>query len=50
MTNPERGTKNPEPGTLSPEPTRDLTPAYIRVVVVEAVILALLWYFGRAFS
>ena len=28
----------------------DMTSTYIRVVVVEAIILAALWLFGRVFS
>jgi hypothetical protein len=48
----ELRTVNPEPGTLNPEPGRDtpMTATYIRVLVLEAAILVLLWVFGRAFS
>ena len=28
----------------------DMTPNYVRVLVIEAVIIALLWLLGRAFS
>jgi hypothetical protein len=40
------------PGTLNPEPDRDtpMTATYVRVLVIEAAILVLLWLFGRAFS
>jgi hypothetical protein len=44
---------NPEPGTLNPEPgDRDtpLTATYVRVLVLEAALLVLLWLFARAFS
>ena len=46
---------NPEPGTLNPEPgpgERDtpMTATYIRVLVLEAAILVILWLFARAFS
>ena len=46
---------NTEPGTLNPEPVpgeRDtpMTATYIRVLVLEAAILAALWFFARAFS
>ncbi len=41
---------NPEPGTRNPESDSDLTATYIRVVVVEALIIIALWMLGRAFS
>jgi len=52
---PEPRTVNPEPGTLNPEPApgeRDtpLTATYVRVLVLEAALLVLLWLFARAFS
>ena len=46
---------NPEPGTLNPEPApgesdTPMTATYIRVLVLEAAILVILWLFARAFS
>jgi len=43
---------SPQPGTANPEPERDtpMTATYIRVLVIEAAILVLLWVFARAFS
>ena len=43
---------NPEPGTLNAEPDRDtpMTATYVRVLVLEAAILLILWLFARAFS
>ena len=45
---------NPEPGTLNPEPDRDqdspITSTYVRVLVLESVIIAALWIFGRMFA
>jgi hypothetical protein len=48
---------NPEPGTLNPEPApavgegdTPMTATYIRVLVLEAALLAALWFFARAFS
>jgi hypothetical protein len=37
---------------VNPETEQDtpITSTYIRVLVLEAVILVLLWIFGRAFS
>jgi hypothetical protein len=37
---------------LNPETDRDtrMTSTYIRVLVLEAAILVLLWFFARAFS
>ena len=46
--NPEPRTLNREPGTLNAEPDRFLT--YVCVVVLEAAIIAALWFFGRIFS
>jgi hypothetical protein len=42
----------PKPGTAAPESDRDtpMTATYIRVLVIEAAILVLLWVFARAFS
>jgi hypothetical protein len=44
--------QNPEPGTLNPEPGSDtpMTSTYVQVLVLEAVIIAALWMFGRMFS
>jgi hypothetical protein len=44
-----------EPATLIPNSPpesldRPLSPTYVRVVVVEAVIILLLWFLGRMFS
>jgi hypothetical protein len=49
---PESGTANPERRTVNPGPDRDtpMTATYVRVLVLEAAILVLLWIFGRAFS
>jgi hypothetical protein len=46
---------NPEPGTLNPElqpPESDtpMTATYVEVLVLEAVIVAALWMFGRLFT
>jgi len=40
------------PGLGPPDHERDtdMTPTYVRVVILEAAILVALWYFGRAFS
>ena len=45
-------TPNPEPGTMNPEPggERPMTSTYVQVLVLEAVIIAALWIFGRMFS
>jgi hypothetical protein len=44
--------QNPEPGTLNLEPDGDspMTSTYVQVLVLEAVIIAALWVFGRMFS
>jgi hypothetical protein len=34
----------------SDERVSDMTKAYVRVVVIEAVVIAALWLLGRAFS
>ena len=43
---------NPEPGALNPELDHDtpMTSTYIQVLVLEALIIAALWVFGRAFA
>jgi hypothetical protein len=43
---------NPEPRTLNPELDHDtpMTSTYIQVLVLEALIIAALWVFGRAFA
>jgi hypothetical protein len=43
---------NPEPGTLNPERDGDspLTSTYVRVLALEAIIIAALWIFGRMFA
>ena len=43
---------NSEPGTLNPELDRDtpMTSTYIQVLVLEALIIAALWVFGRMFA
>jgi len=33
-----------------PERDTDMTSTYVRVVILEAVIIAALWLLGRAFS
>jgi hypothetical protein len=35
---------------LNPERDSDLTPTYVKVLVLEAAIIAALWVFGRMFS
>jgi hypothetical protein len=35
---------------LNSDRDSDLTPTYIRVLVLEAAIVAALWVFGRMFS
>jgi hypothetical protein len=45
--NPEPGTRNPETGGESDTP---MTAIYVRVLVLEAAILVVLWLFARAFS
>jgi len=39
----------PEVGPPSESDTQ-MTATYVRVIVLEAVILVVLWFFGRAFS
>ena len=43
---------NPEPGTLNHELDHDtpMTSTYIQVLVLEALIIAALWVFGRMFA
>jgi hypothetical protein len=45
---------NPEPGTLNPEPDAEhdtpMTKTYVGVLVLEAVIITALFWFGRIFS
>jgi hypothetical protein len=38
------------PLTTDPERDTDMTGTYVRVVILEAVIIAALWLLGRAFS
>jgi hypothetical protein len=42
-------TSDPAPADR-PESDTDMTSTYVRVVVLEAVIIAALWLLGRAFS
>ena len=35
---------------MNPDGDSDLTPTYVKVLVLEAVIVAALWAFGRIFS
>jgi len=35
---------------VNPDGDSDLTPTYVKVLVLEAVIVAALWAFGRMFS
>ena len=35
---------------MNPDGDSDLTPTYVKVLVLEAVIVAALWAFGRMFS
>jgi hypothetical protein len=48
--NPRTQNPDPEPGTLNSERDTAMTATYVRVIVVEAVILVLLWILGRTFS
>jgi hypothetical protein len=50
--NPGTPNPNPEPGTLNPEPGGDtpMTSTYVKVLVLEAAIIAALFVFGRMFS
>jgi hypothetical protein len=43
---------SPTPGAASSASERDtsMTPTYIRVLVIEAAVLALLWLFAHVFS
>jgi hypothetical protein len=34
---------------VNPDSDSDLTPTYVRVLVLEAAIIAALWVFGRMF-
>jgi hypothetical protein len=36
--------------TDRPTDDTDMTPTYVKVVLVEAVVVILLWLLGRAFS
>ena len=42
--------QNAEPGTLNPERDTRMSSTYVQVLVLEAVIIAALWAFGRMFS
>ena len=48
--NTEPGTLNPEPAPAPGEGDTPMTATYIRVLVLEAALLAALWLFARAFS
>jgi len=48
--NPGTLNQNPEPGTLNPERDSNMSSTYIQVLVLEAIIIAALWAFGRMFS
>jgi hypothetical protein len=39
-----------KPGDLPTERDSDMTPTYVQVMVLEAVIVFGLWFFGRMFS
>ena len=45
-------TPTPEPGTLNPDTGGDtpMTSTYLQVLVLEALIIAGLWIFGRMFA
>ena len=45
--NPERGSVKPEPGRESDTP---MTSTYVKVLALEATIIAALWILGRMFS
>ena len=50
MSNPARsGVEGPTPSAL-PEREVNMTRTYVRVVILEAVIVALLWLLGRLFG
>jgi hypothetical protein len=42
-------TSDPAPADL-PERDTDMTSTYVRVVILEALIIVALWLLGRAFS
>jgi hypothetical protein len=42
--------QNAAPGIVTPERDTRMTAIYVQVLVIEAVILAALWVFGRMFS
>jgi hypothetical protein len=44
--------REPEPGALNSELEKDtpMTATYVQVLALEALIIAALWIFGRAFS
>ena len=42
--------QNAAPGIVTPERDTRMTATYVQVLVIEAVILAALWVFGRMFS
>jgi hypothetical protein len=46
--NSERGTLNPE--SRRDDPSSDMTATYIRVIVIEVLIIVALWVLGRTFS
>jgi len=46
----DKGTTKLVPATPPESLDRPLSPTYVRVVVVEAVIILLLWLLGRMFS
>jgi len=48
--NPEPGTRNLEPGTWNPIYSASVTRTYVRVILVEAAIIAALVVLGRLFS
>jgi len=35
---------------VNPDSDSDLTPTYVKVLVIEAAIIAALWAFGRMFA
>jgi hypothetical protein len=48
-TNRAAGTPLPA-GTLPSDDDTDMTRTYVRVVILEAAVIAALWLLGRAFS
>jgi hypothetical protein len=48
--NPRTQNQNAEPGTLNPEHDTNMAATYVRVMILETMILIALWFFGHMFS